>query len=201
MSLQTDLQAAVDKATADSQTLHDIVHGSAASTVTTEGGPVKTVAKAIVDVEAEIQSNMGAMTANVAATAASEAAAALSEAKANLWAEETEDTEVDPGAFSALHHAAKAGAHQTKAGKWAEDPEDQEVETGKFSARHWAAKALAFAQARAEFHGLTVTPEGNLIWTHGTDGTFTANDFNDWWLAPQAVSISINQQGHMEVTI
>ena len=54
MTMQTDLQAAVDKATAASAKLHDVVHGDAVSTVTTETGPVKTVAKAVADIEADI---------------------------------------------------------------------------------------------------------------------------------------------------
>jgi hypothetical protein len=52
MSLQSDLQAAVAKVTADSATLHQIVHGDATTTVETENGPVKSVAKAVADVEA-----------------------------------------------------------------------------------------------------------------------------------------------------
>ncbi|TAN65278.1 MAG: hypothetical protein EPN20_07695 [Magnetospirillum sp.] len=55
MTLQTDLEAAVAKVTADSNTLHAIVHGPASgmgSAVTTGGGDVKTVAKAIADVSA-----------------------------------------------------------------------------------------------------------------------------------------------------
>ena len=52
MTIQTDLQTAVAKVTADSATLHQIVHGAATSTVTTEGGAVKTVAKALADLEA-----------------------------------------------------------------------------------------------------------------------------------------------------
>src|SRR3990167_10282 len=52
MTIQTDLQTAVAKVTADSAKLHQIVHGAATSTVTTEGGAVKTVAKALADLEA-----------------------------------------------------------------------------------------------------------------------------------------------------
>ena len=54
MTIETDLRAAVSRADADSRLLHDIVHGDADSTVTTEGGTVKTVAKAIDDVEASV---------------------------------------------------------------------------------------------------------------------------------------------------
>ena len=54
MSLQSDLQAAVALAMADGTKLHQIVHGDALSTVTTEGGTVKTLAKVIADSEASI---------------------------------------------------------------------------------------------------------------------------------------------------
>jgi hypothetical protein len=47
MTLQTDLQEAVVRVQADSQILHQIVHGDNQTVVPTEGGNVKTVAKAI----------------------------------------------------------------------------------------------------------------------------------------------------------
>ena len=54
MSLQTDLYQAVAQVTADSALLHTIVHGTAAQTVTTEGGAVATVAKLLADADARI---------------------------------------------------------------------------------------------------------------------------------------------------
>jgi hypothetical protein len=101
MSLQTDLEAAVAKAVTDSGLLHDVVHGPASgagSTVATEGGEVKTVAKAIGDIETDLLSN------NVVAQVTD-----LRD-EAEAWAENPEDVEVQPGRFSALHHAAKAAA-------------------------------------------------------------------------------------------
>ena len=41
--------------------------------------------------------------------------AAAARDKAKLWAEESEDTEVEDGAFSSLHHAAKSGASASAA--------------------------------------------------------------------------------------
>lgn len=76
MTIQSDLQAAVSKATAASQKLHEVVHGDAASTVATENGPVKTVAKTIADNEAEIAASRGELDQKVADAAASAAAAA-----------------------------------------------------------------------------------------------------------------------------
>jgi hypothetical protein len=76
MTLQTDLQAAVSKATAAAQKLHDVAHGDAVSTVATENGPVKTVAKTIADNEAEIAASRAELDQKVADAAASAAAAA-----------------------------------------------------------------------------------------------------------------------------
>ena len=39
MNIETELRAAVSRADADSRLLHEIVHGDAAATVDTEGGP------------------------------------------------------------------------------------------------------------------------------------------------------------------
>lgn len=50
--------------------------------------------------------------ASETAAAASEAAALASENKAQLWAEEDEDVTVDPGEYSAKHHALKAEGHK-----------------------------------------------------------------------------------------
>ena len=201
MSLQADLQAAVDRASAASQKLHAVVHGDAASTVETEAGPVKTVAKAIADIEASLEAGRSELDGKVAAAAASEEAAAASEAKSRQWAEETEDVEVEAGAFSARHHAVKASAHREKAESWAESPVDAEVEPDRYSARHWAEQARLFANGGAEFHGLTVGNDGSLVWTHGTAGSFAVTDFDVWWLVPPGVSLSIDELGHLEARI
>ena len=70
MNLETELRAAVSRADADSRLLHEIVHGDAAATVDTEGGPVKTVAKAIGDVEAGVAMAATVVTDGVAASEA-----------------------------------------------------------------------------------------------------------------------------------
>lgn len=58
MTLQTDLQEAVVRVQTDSQILHQIVHGDNQSVVPTDGGNVKTVAKAIKDIEDTIQEGL-----------------------------------------------------------------------------------------------------------------------------------------------
>ena len=50
MTLQTDLETAVAQVTGDSQKLKDIVNGDAATVVTVDSGPVKSVAKAIAEI-------------------------------------------------------------------------------------------------------------------------------------------------------
>ena len=66
MNLEAELRAAVSRADADSRLLHEIVHGDAAATVDTEGGPVKTAAKAIGDVEASVAAATSTVTEGVA---------------------------------------------------------------------------------------------------------------------------------------
>ncbi len=66
MTIEADLRAAVKRADTDSLLLHEIVHGDADTTVTTEGGTVKTVAKAIGDVEASVAAAGSTVTAGVA---------------------------------------------------------------------------------------------------------------------------------------
>jgi hypothetical protein len=96
MTMQTDLQAAVDKASAASAKLHAVVHGDAVSTVETESGPVKTVAKTIADNEAAIAASRveldqkvtaaadSALTAAGSADAAADSAATASERAAKI---------------------------------------------------------------------------------------------------------------------
>ena len=58
MTLQTDLQDAVARVQTDSQLLHTIVHGDDQTTVPTDGGNVKSAAKAIKDIEDGIQAGL-----------------------------------------------------------------------------------------------------------------------------------------------
>ena len=70
MNIEAELRAAVSRADTDSRLLHEIVHGDATATVDTEGGPVKTVAKAIGDVEAGVAVAATVVTDGVAASEA-----------------------------------------------------------------------------------------------------------------------------------
>jgi hypothetical protein len=79
MTLQTDLAAAVAKVTADSTLLHKVVHGPAVgsdSQVVTEGGAVKTVARAVADAEEILHREAGDLVGAVTAARAAKDAAA-----------------------------------------------------------------------------------------------------------------------------
>lgn len=112
--------------------------------------------------DSEDKSAANADTANNAAAAASN-----SEARAKRWAEAEEDAEVEPGRFSALHHAAKASEaaddsesaavaaaaseeaannSEARAQQWAEADIDVAVAPGQYSARHHATHAAALAE-------------------------------------------------------
>jgi hypothetical protein len=77
MTIEADLRAAADRAHADSLLLHEIVHGDAQTTVNTENGPVKSVAKVIVDVEASVDGHMTDITQAVDAANTARAGAEL----------------------------------------------------------------------------------------------------------------------------
>jgi hypothetical protein len=105
----------------------------------------------------------GAALASEQAAGTSEENAAASELNAHKRAEEEKDVEVEPGKYSAKHHAIKSSDARTgseeardKSSDWAEKEPNIEVEPGKYSAKHHAfnasesaAAALASEQAAA----------------------------------------------------
>lgn len=65
MNLQQRLEATVGQAESDAGLLHDIVHGDANTEVQTEGGPVKSVARAIQGVEDDLAASRSELTGQV----------------------------------------------------------------------------------------------------------------------------------------
>ncbi len=110
MSLQTDLQAAVDKAQAASGKLHDVVNGDAASTVATESGPVKTVAKAIADIEADIDASRAELDQKVADAAGSATAGDAARTAAETARDAAELAQVGAETAEIAAVAAETGA-------------------------------------------------------------------------------------------
>lgn len=88
MTIETDLQAAVTKAAAAAQILHDVANGPASgagSTVATLAGAVSTVAKALADIEAAFAAN--SVLAEVDADRVAAEAAAVAAISAKVAAE------------------------------------------------------------------------------------------------------------------
>lgn len=110
MSLQTDLQAAVDKAQAASGKLHDVVNGDASSTVATESGPVKTVAKAIADIEADIDASRAELDQKVADAAGSATAADTARTAAETARDAAELAQVGAETAESAAVVAETGA-------------------------------------------------------------------------------------------
>lgn len=102
MTLQTDLETAVAQVQADAAKLHDVVHGDANTTVQTEGGGVKTVAKTIQEIED---------TATAAGTGyVSQAQQAAADADADRQAAESAANSAQQSANDAAASAANAAA-------------------------------------------------------------------------------------------
>lgn len=135
MSLQTDLQAAVDKASAASAKLHGVVHGDSASTVETENGPVKTVAKAIADIEADIDASRAELDQKVLDAAASAAAA--------------ETARLASAAAEAASEAARLGAETAETDALVSSSNAEAARTTAEAARD-AASASAVQAAASE---------------------------------------------------
>ena len=139
MTMQTDLQAAVDKATAASAKLHDVVHGDAGSTVTTESGPVKTVAKTIADNEAAIDASRSELDQKVL-----DAGASAASSEAARIASETAEAASTTALLSA--EAAEAGALVSEANA---DAAKVAAETARDAASVSAGQAAASQSASA----------------------------------------------------
>ena len=110
MTIEADLRAAAARADADSRLLHEIVHGDAATTVDTEGGPVKSVAKAIGDVETGVAGAAAAVAQGVAAAeAARDQAIAARDAAQAAGVDLASDAETESGTGDGVVQARQLG--------------------------------------------------------------------------------------------
>ncbi|KIL96905.1 Phage protein [Paramagnetospirillum magnetotacticum MS-1] len=108
MTLQTDLSAAVAKVTVDSSLLHKVVHGPASgadSQVVTEGGTVKTVARAVADAEDTLHREIGELSTVLTSAKEAGTTAAQFAAVASVKAEEVTEA---LGKANALVNQAEA---------------------------------------------------------------------------------------------
>jgi len=116
MTMQTDLQAAVDKATAASAKLHEVVHGDAVSTVATETGAVKTVAKALADIDDTLLASMAELDQKVFDASSSENNAAASAAVALVSEQNASGSEASAATSALAASTSEANAALSEGG-------------------------------------------------------------------------------------
>lgn len=136
---------------------------------------------------------------SVGAKELSQTAQGLSEGardKSQQWAENPENVEVEPGKYSALHHAAKAEDSKDLAEKWAEEDEDVEVETGKYSAKHWATKADETVTGKEE-----IANKQNSLAVDGTGAKYPTVDAVNEGLALKADTVDVMQNKQSIATL
>ncbi len=153
-TLQEQLQAAVVQTTTDSGLLHTIVHGDATTTVTTEGGPVKSVAKVISENQTLLTTSLATLTtkrdeavASAAAAAESESAAAASEVAAAASASAADTSAAE--ALASENAAAASEANAADSEEAAGASKDAAALSESNAADSAAAAALSEANAAA----------------------------------------------------
>lgn len=125
-TLQEQLQTAVAQTTADSGLLHTIIHGDASTTVPTEAGPVKSVAKVISENQTTLAASIASVTtkrdeavasaeaasssAAQAATSASQASVAQTQAEGFAQTTQTQATLATSAKTDAAQSASQASA-------------------------------------------------------------------------------------------
>ncbi len=92
-TLQEQLQTAVDQTTADSNILHDIVHGDTSTEVTTENGNVKSISKVVDENQQTLNASIATLTAMKDEAVTSAGNAATSESNSNTSANNAASSE------------------------------------------------------------------------------------------------------------
>ena len=204
MSLQTDLNAAVAQVTTDGQILHQVVHGAASVTVTTEGGSLPTIAKLLNDADLAInlavdgilaQGQSAAQDAQTAATLATteanraETAATqgVTNTTAVLEQVQTSGNQILVDAESLLQQVIArllaVGLPDTLSGAQGMLLKVKADESGY---------ELVNTAALPRFYGFQLSSDGSeLLLTEGRDADFNANDFLAWTLT-EGVTFAIH---------
>lgn len=106
--------------------------------------------------------------------------------KAKMWAENPEDEAVEPGKFSSLHHAAKAGSSAVAAAASAAD-----------AAAHFA---NVIAEERYRFVSITwdadhVIQSAAVLWADGSEGIFITTSIDPAYLAINGYTVTHADSG------
>lgn len=204
MSLQTDLHDAVTRVAADSALLHTVIHGSPLETVTTEGGPVVTVAKLLNDADARLnleaqgilaQSQLAAQDALTSAELASSeadraqsaASQGVTDTNAILQLVQTSGNQILVDAESVLQQVIArllaVGLPNTLAGAQGMLLKVKSDESGY---------ELVNTAALPRFYGFALSSDGSeLLLTEGRDADFDVLDFLTWTLT-EGVTFAIH---------
>ncbi|WP_412057333.1 hypothetical protein [Bartonella sp. DGB2] len=176
MNLQERLEAAIARVQADSKILHKLVHGDDETSVPTEGGDVKTVAKTIKEIEEHIQSeldDLGATTGQIMQALA----------QAQIWRDEAKSS-----AQSAID-----AAHALHL------PSDIRGQAGKLLAVKQSEDGFEAIQSVGVFYGLRA--DGSKLTAITGQGTYNAHDFDTWFITLPGVDFTINEDGHLIINI
>ncbi len=176
MTLQTDLQEAVARVQNDSQVLHNIVHGDNQTLVPTEGGDVKSVAKAIKDIEDTIQQGLSDLGA-----AGEQLAEAVADAE-DFRDQATEAAQTAQTLANALNLPTDLAG---KAGRLLAVKEDE--------------SGYEPIESKGVFYGLR--KDGAKLQAVSGDGTFVAKEFPVWFITLPGVDFSIGPDGHLLINI
>lgn len=176
MTLQTDLQEAVVRVQADSQILHQIVHGDNQTLVPTEGGDVKSVAKAIKDIEDTIQQGLSDLGAS-----GEQLAEAVADAE-DFRDQATEAAQTAETLANALNL-----------------PTDLIGKAGMLLAVKEDESGYEPIESKGVFYGLR--KDGAKLQAVSGDGTFVAKEFPVWFITLPGVDFSIGPDGHLLINI
>jgi hypothetical protein len=176
MTLQTDLQEAVTRIQADTLILHNIVHGDNQTTITTEGGPVKTVAKAVKDIQDNIQIVLDGLTDT--------------SVEINQLVTQVTDLRNDAEGFAQAAQLLAASLNL---------PTDLTGLAHMMLAVKADESGYEPVPSVARFYGLKRS--GAKLYAESGNGNFNTADYIFWFFALPGVSFSVSASGHLQIII
>lgn len=175
MTLQQDLETAIALVQADSQILHDIIHGGINTTTQTNNGPVISPAKAIHDIEETIQTSLVDLGMTATLLNQSVEQAELHEMNARSYAE------------TALSYTQALNL-----------PDNLQGQSGRLLAVNADEDGYEVIESQSIFYGLRLNG-AELLFETG-DGSFIESDFATWVITLPGVDFGIDVDGHLIMT-
>lgn len=172
MSLQTDLQEAIARVQRDSQILHTIIHGDNQTSISTEGGNVKSAAKVIKDIEDRIQAEL-----------------------TNLGDLITQMNDAVDKTQCQTERAKTYAQNAENIVNGLTLPTDLTGHAGKLLAVKQNEEGYALIQSTAVFYGLR--KEGAKLIAETGEGPFETNRFPVWVITLPGITFSLNKKGHL----